>query len=239
MISYKVRLSKVPILFTWSKVSSLKRLLHGLFHSVFQGSLQCIFLCPRGVAAPEKSIECLQGRKENRCGRLCLLCIWVPKCCWRVGKNSGVLSTQPPSKSARHVFIPRPRSLLEDYNVQLRHSGRLVYQTGFRSVILNAMQKLNRNARDAEKGYTGSELSKQLPNESAKVALIQLGIALKYAWMTDKRKPFHIASSLYTGSSSPVVNASDHDRHSMSSSPVPIKTRRVGRVATHVKSVES
>ncbi|GFV15649.1 hypothetical protein TNCV_1690611 [Trichonephila clavipes] len=39
------------------------------------------------------------------------------------------------------------------------------------------------------------------------------------------------------GCGSPVVKVSDHDRHVMSSSPVPLKTRRVGQRC--VKSAES
>ncbi|GFX99959.1 uncharacterized protein TNCV_259961 [Trichonephila clavipes] len=35
---------------------------------------------------------------------------------------------------------------------------------------------------------------------------------------------------LFWGCGSPVVKVSDHDRHVMSSSPVPLKTRRVGEL---------
>ncbi|GFV58555.1 uncharacterized protein TNCV_2915441 [Trichonephila clavipes] len=36
----------------------------------------------------------------------------------------------------------------------------------------------------------------------------------------------------YTGCGSPVVKVSDHGRHVMSSSPVPLKTRRIGQRCT-------
>ncbi|GFX12213.1 uncharacterized protein TNCV_1103311 [Trichonephila clavipes] len=47
------------------------------------------------------------------------------------------------------------------------------------------------------------------------------------------RPPLHGGSSAILRScDSPVVKVSDHDRHVMSSSPVPLKTRRVGKRCT-------
>ncbi|GFX44873.1 uncharacterized protein TNCV_3429221 [Trichonephila clavipes] len=76
----------------------------------------------------------------------------------------------------------------------------------------------NRRRREANVNLKDQVLVRTHPMSSAYKKLV--------------RKIFSLSLKVPRGCGSPEVNVSDHGRHSMSSSPVPLKTRRVGQRCT-------